>query len=250
MAVGAVVAATLFNGFNMATWTGWVFFALGLEILLIFVYTVSPLITSIRALSYNATQAVYSAIKPDFETTYIYGNYIFLFHSAYFWLGLFLVIPLSLLPRLAGKAYKFMFNPSDIDRVRYLHKLYPDHDFAADRQHGGLGYLKRAVSTTRGVRRMSIMRRNTQKHTGSRTDMATGVHSSGPGTGFDFAMEEGGPALRRLQSNLSGRSQPPVEHKRRRSLLRSIGKSIRRKRVPTTLREEDDDEVTPVASKS
>ena len=64
------------------------------------------------------------------------------------------------------------------------------------------------------------------------------------------AGEEGGPALRRLQSNLSGRSQPPVEHKRRRSLLRSIGKSIRRKRVPTTLREEDDDEVTPVASKS
>ena len=145
-----------------------------------------------------------------------------------------------------------MFYPSDIDRVRYLHKLYPDHDFNADRQHGGVNYLKRAISTTRGVRRMSLLHRNSQKAqmTGSRTDMSTGLRSSGPGTGFDFSMEEGGPALRRLQSNLSGASQPQ-QHKRRRSLLRNIGRSIRRKKVPSTLPEEDDDATpTPIPSKT
>jgi phospholipid-translocating ATPase len=41
MAMGAVMIVTLFVGLNIATWTGWVFFALGIEILLIWVYTVS-----------------------------------------------------------------------------------------------------------------------------------------------------------------------------------------------------------------
>lgn len=138
-----------------------------------------------------------------------------------------------------------MFHPGDIDRVRYLHKLHPDHDFEADRKLGGLAYIKNAVSTSRGVRRMSILRRSMRKpHTGSRTDMSTGLHSSGPGTGFDFSMEEGGPALRRLQSNLSGLSQPN-QHKRRRSLLHSFGRTIRRKKVPPTLPEEPLEQYTP-----
>lgn len=40
MAVAAVMCATLFNGLNTIAWTGWVFFALGIEIVLIWVYTV------------------------------------------------------------------------------------------------------------------------------------------------------------------------------------------------------------------
>ena len=149
-----------------------------------------------------------------------------------------------MLPRFLFKAYKFMYHPSDIDRVRYLHKIQPDHDFVADRQLGGVNYLKRAVSTTRGVRRQSLLRRSMRRnvHTGSRIDLATGVRTAGAGTGFDFSMEEGGPALRRLQSNLSGLSQP--EPKRRKSLLATFGRSIRRKKIPSTLPEEDDEPVS------
>ena len=44
MAMGAVVIVTLFVGVNIVTWTGWVFFALGIEILLIWVYTVCQLL--------------------------------------------------------------------------------------------------------------------------------------------------------------------------------------------------------------
>ncbi|THG99827.1 hypothetical protein EW026_g2586 [Hermanssonia centrifuga] len=222
MAIVAVMIATIFVGVNIYTWTGWVFFSLGIEILLIWVFT-----------------AVYSAIKPSWFPTYTYGNNVFLFHSAYYWLSMLLVIPLALLPRIGAKAYKFMFHPSDLDRVRFLHKMYPNHDFKADKEHGGMNYLKQAVDTTRGARGLSLLRRttSTRPRMASRTDMSTGLRSTH--TGFDFAMEENGVALRRLQSNLSSRSQP-VEHKRRRSLLHSIGRSIRRKRAPTTLPEEDE----------
>lgn len=134
---------------------------------------------------------------------------------------------------MIAKAYKFIFNPSDIDRVRYLHKLNPEHDFTRDREQGGVEYIKRSVSTSRGVRRKSLIHRGPRM--GSRTDMATGTRTQN--TGFDFSMEENGVALRRLQSNLSGMTQPP-QHKRRRSLLQSISRTIRRKKAPSTVPEE------------
>lgn len=40
MAVAAVTAANLFNGLNTAVWTGWVFFAVALGIVLVWGYTV------------------------------------------------------------------------------------------------------------------------------------------------------------------------------------------------------------------
>lgn len=160
-----------------------------------------------------------------------------MFQSAYYWFGLFFVTILALLPRIGVKAYKFIFHPSDIDRVRYLHKMNPEHDFRKDREQGGIAYIKRAVSTSRGVRRQSAIHRGPRAAMGSRTDMATGVRSQH--TGFDFSMEENGVALRRLQSNLSGMQPPEArQHKRRRSLLSSISRTIRRKKVPSTVPEE------------
>lgn len=185
----------------------------------------------------HVLQAIYSVIKPGWFATPVYGNDHYLFQSAYFWFGLLFVIPLALLPRFGAKAYRFIFNPSDIDRVRYLHKLDTDHDFSRDRQHGGISYLRRAVSTSRGVRRKSLIH---GPHAGSRTDMSTGLRSTN--TGFDFSMEENGVALRRLQSNLSGVNQPPPQHKRRRTLMSSISRTIRRKKVPSTVQEERESE--------
>jgi phospholipid-translocating ATPase len=42
---------------------------------------------------------------------------------------------------------------------------------------------------------------------GSRTDMSTGLQTSGAGRGYDFSTEEGGVAMRRIQSNLSERNR-------------------------------------------
>ena len=157
------------------------------------------------------------------------------------------MVPLALLPRLICKSYKTMFNPSDLDRVRYLHKLHPEHDFRKDRDSGGVDYLKRTLSMTHGVKRKSLLlHRRNDPRSGSRTDMATGLRTVN--TGFDFSMEENGVALRRLQSNLSGMNEPVGGHKRRRSILRTIGKTIRRKKVPSTVVEEPEGALPPTKS--
>ncbi|TCD68462.1 hypothetical protein EIP91_010748 [Steccherinum ochraceum] len=219
MAVAAVMIATLYNGIQTHTWTSWVFWALGVEIALIWIYT-----------------AAYDAIKPSWFTTPVYGNNHYLFTSAYFWLGILLVIPIALLPRLAAKAYKFLLFPSDVDRVRYLHKLDPNRDFTRDQKNGGLDDLMRQPSRPR----------TRQSFVGNRTDMSTGTQSVSHG--FDFSMEENGVALRRLQSNLSERQMERQPTKRRRmasSLMPhfSLPRSIRRKKPPMSpLRDEVDPE--------
>ena len=40
MAIGAVMIVTIFVGVNITTWTSWVWWTLGIEVLLIWVYTV------------------------------------------------------------------------------------------------------------------------------------------------------------------------------------------------------------------
>jgi hypothetical protein len=64
---------------------------------------------------------------------------------------------------------------------------------------------------------------------GSRTDMSTG-EAIAPGKGFDFSMEEGGVAMRRMQTNLSERSFPSANKRRRGSLsLSGLRNTLRRK---------------------
>ena len=41
MAIAAVMAADLYNGLNTHVWTGWIFFAVALGIVLVWAYTVS-----------------------------------------------------------------------------------------------------------------------------------------------------------------------------------------------------------------
>ena len=48
MAISAVMTADLFNGLNTHVWTGWIFFAVALGIVLVWAYTVSlPFLSSL-----------------------------------------------------------------------------------------------------------------------------------------------------------------------------------------------------------
>ncbi|KAH9950331.1 phospholipid-translocating P-type ATPase [Amylocystis lapponica] len=216
MALSSTMAANLFNGLNTAVWTGWVFFAVALGPFLIYIYT-----------------AFYSAIKPGWFSTPIYGNNAYLWPSAYFWLCVFLTTILALLPRYVAKAYQFGFNPSDIDRVRLLHKLDPNRDFTKDRV-GGVSALGRAPSRRRsifGKRQPSIAA--ARPSNASRTDMSTGMRSVN--YGFDFAAEDNSVALQRMQSNLSERHLRGPDKRRKHSLLgipSTIRQSLRRKKPP------------------
>ncbi|KAI0823535.1 phospholipid-translocating P-type ATPase [Trametes gibbosa] len=210
IAIAAVMAANLFNGLNTHVWTGWIFFAVALGIVLVWAYT-----------------AIYSIISPGWFPTYVFGNDFYLFRSPYFWFTIFLVTILSLLPRYVAKAYKLAFAPNDLDRARWLHKLDPTHDFTQDR-HGGLA----DISVGGGRKRFSKRTRPHLFHA-SRTDMATGMRSVN--RGFDFATEENGVAMQRIQSHLSERHVQAAPAKRRRNpsaLMQafSIRRTLRRKK--------------------
>jgi phospholipid-translocating ATPase len=196
-----------------------------------------------------APQALYSLISPGWFHTPVYGNDYYLFHSAYFWLCVPFAVIVALAPRYLTLAWKFGFRPNDIDILRYIRKMEPERDIAADAQPAsvlatGL-HLRRAPSSiSRATSRSSVGsmpppqgRPSADLRSGSRTDMATGLRSVH--RGFDFATEENGVAMRRMQSNLSEVRQSTLnlalnEHgsaHERRGRLRSLGHVFSRKRL-------------------
>jgi len=195
MVISAVFVANFFNGLETNVWTGWVFFAVALGNVLILLYT-----------------AVYSSVSPGWFSTPVFGNNHFLWPSAYFWFGIILTFCLALAPRYLYKSYHFIFNPNDLEILRWAKKVNPNRDFAKDAHMGGqLSRLKpptrSGVSSAMGSAAPSRSTFDVERvgapalRTASRTDMSTGLRSTH--RGFDFAVEEGGPAIRRLQSNLS-----------------------------------------------
>lgn len=203
--------------------------------------------------------------------TDVYGNSQFLFPSAYFWLCQPLCVAVALLPRYLYRAWETGYAPGDLELLRYIRKTQPDLDMATAlrRDHNDAAAPRSSLSRWRPSSRMSrpmsvssapsgipgtgILAMNHSVDTlsldprrtpVSRTDMSTGVRSVH--RGFDFATEEGGVAMRRMQSNLSERRQSnrylplpeqPKQSPKRKASLR-IFSSLRRKK-PTTPNRED-----------
>jgi len=172
---------------NTYAWTGWVFFAVLIGPVLVWLFTV-----------------VYSDISPGWFYVAVFGNDYFLFRSAYFWLcGLF-VFFISLLPRYIAKAAKITFWPDDLDILRVIKKYNPNLDVEKHRLLGG-HWRKDQEESQSDFEEQSQPRPPiySRPSLGSRTDMSTGlnyVHR-----GFDFVTEEDGVSIQRIQSNLSNR---------------------------------------------
>ncbi|EEB95706.1 hypothetical protein MPER_05282, partial [Moniliophthora perniciosa FA553] len=215
MVFAAVMVANLFNGLNTAVWTGWVFFAVFIGIILIWVYT-----------------AIYSLISPGWFVTPVYGNDHILFTAANFYFVIPITLCLSMIPRYVAKAYKFIYAPDDMDIMRWARKLNPHNtDYAKEafltneglsamrghHQEASYAMSRRTSRSDSFVSvappsRMSQQRTSSSRpnlppgqsidcRSASRTDMSTGIRSIH--RGFDFATEENGIAIRRMQSNLS-----------------------------------------------
>jgi phospholipid-translocating ATPase len=117
------------------------------------------------------------------------------------------------------------YDPTDIDILRSAHKLHPDMDLISEaRLEGRLHSMKRRDPTpsVRSSSFASIPSPNppinaVSSMSASQVDMSTGIRSRH--RGFDFAVEEGGVAMRRIQTNLSERrassrmlaAPPPLE---------------------------------------
>ncbi|ESK96526.1 phospholipid-translocating atpase [Moniliophthora roreri MCA 2997] len=208
-AVTAVMVADIFTGMAASAWTWWLVFFVFIGIVIVWLYTL-----------------IYSAIPPSSTWTFVYGNYFYLCTSVYFWLGLVLLFILSLTPRFIAKAYQASLAPGDIDIVRYIKKNDPYADLSTrdSEVHLGIGLTEMKKRRNRVSRASSmadrISRRSSRSsvmtierysrpgtalgvRSASRMDMSTGMLSTE--RGFDFATEENGPAIKRIQTNLSER---------------------------------------------
>lgn len=187
-------------------------------------------------------QSIYAIIAPGLAVNNTFGNNLYVFHSAYFWLCLPLTLCVAIAPRYLAKAWKFGFAPDDIDILRWIHKMEPHRNVARDsRLMGGLSALKRPqYAASRASRGESIgdvsfdpRRPSFEQRSASRTDMATGVRSIH--RGFDFATEENGVAMRRMQTNLSERRQSsrnltlPSDGRRRGGSISRVMSLLKRK---------------------
>ncbi|EJD02206.1 phospholipid-translocating P-type ATPase [Fomitiporia mediterranea MF3/22] len=203
MVLSAVMVANMYNGLNTAAWTGWVFFALFIGIVLVWAYT-----------------AIYSIISPGWFYVPVYGNDHYLFHSAIFWLSIPLVFFLSLVPRYLARAYRFNINPTEIDKLRWVRKLDPSRKTREQL----LGEPPKAKkSKLQGLAALAGSRPSLVDRRGSRTDMATGLR--GVHRGFDFAQEEGGVAIQRIQTNLSERRLQQLDERKKQGKDRKNSRS-------------------------
>ncbi|KAF5331003.1 hypothetical protein D9619_005242 [Psilocybe cf. subviscida] len=227
MAISAVLVVNIFTGINGTAWTAWLFFAVFVGIVVEWVFT-----------------AIYSLISPGYAVTRLYGNDYFLFHSAYFWLGLPITFLLALAPRFLYKAYKFGYNPGDLETFQLLQVLYPGRDLSSysgqrpsdlaafrNESRGSLSVVSLSGNADR------FPRPSVDVRSPSHTDMATGVVSVH--RGFDFATEENGVQMQRVQTNLSemrmskqnlGTTQ--TLHGKGKDTLRSLKKSLLRRKSP------------------
>lgn len=237
MVIAAATAANLFNGLCTKFWTAWVFFAVFIGIVLVWVYTVrlSLLLYFRRGRSYRRFQALYSLISPGWFVTSVYGNDHFLFKSPIFWFGILITVILALLPRYLYMAWTFGFHPNDLDILNWNYKVRPNMDIIREaimcREPEEEAPVPEDPTTPHSATSRTPAGRPSMQ--GSQIDMSTGVRSQS--RGYSFAQEENGVAMRRIQSNLSGAlpfASLPERKSRRTALLHTIRHPLRRKQPP------------------
>ena len=152
-------------------------------------------------------------VPPSYASTTLFGINDFIFPSAYFWLVLPITLTLALAPRLIAKSWKVSFMPDDIDIIRVLRKENPNFDLSQAKS--GLTVFKRRSTSTPRLSTSTVDVRHQDVRVASRTDMATGLVSED--RGFDFAAEEGGVAMRRMQSRLAEQPSQKEGHTRSKS---------------------------------
>ena len=180
------------------------------------------------------------------------GNQVFLFRSPLFWFSLPIAIFLALLPRFLYKAISAQYWPTDIDILKEIRRANPKIDFQREKMASFLvsESLPPSQTTSRSYTHpMQVLgnpRGSIETARRSVTDMSLGGIQS-TNRGFDFASEEGGPHIRRMQSNLSesrmraldaeGAKSDPLRQgtiRRTLGLLPSLRRSVRRKKESQT----------------
>ncbi|KDN51083.1 hypothetical protein RSAG8_00712, partial [Rhizoctonia solani AG-8 WAC10335] len=154
------------------------------------------------------------------------------------WFGIPIAFCLALAPRYISKTLRLIEFSNDIDIMRIIRARDPNVDVAHHPKLGGHFEEKQAnarASADSYPPRRTHSRQPTLHSLGSRTDMSTGLRSTG-NRGFDFSAEEGGVAMRRIQSHISERqrvrnegfSEDEDDGQKRKGSLRILPAAMRR----------------------
>ncbi|EGG00267.1 putative aminophspholipid translocase [Melampsora larici-populina 98AG31] len=201
--VAVIIACNAFHALNQFAWNTFM--------------TVFVLVGPVLIVLYTA---VYSAFKPSFIWTTVYGNNYYLWAAPYWWFGILFTVVLCLLPGYLVKYYREMYHPTDLEILRYIDRIDPEHDYKTDPQMPYLRELSKYDNNEGGrpmIRKQpthsslepSLARVERTRTSISVThDMATGQASpSGVGRGFGFDQADGvgeiavGNRLRRFNSS-------------------------------------------------
>jgi phospholipid-translocating ATPase len=152
-----------------------------------------------------------------------------------------ITVILALAPRYLYQAWTFGFHPNDLDILNWNYKLKPNMDIIREAVLFGepeedVGEPAQEPMTPHSTRSAGPSGRPSMQ--GSHIDMSTGLRSQS--RGYSFAQEDGGVAMYRMQSNLSGivRTDSPTNgngngHKHRGTkLLHTMRHPLRRKQPP------------------
>ncbi|KDN45280.1 phospholipid-translocating P-type ATPase [Tilletiaria anomala UBC 951] len=235
MAIASVLIANLFTGLAARAWTWWIFAAVWFGPALFFVFA-----------------PIYAAFNPDMIWTYSWGNNYLLYRSAYFWFSGPLCMVASLLPRYLWMLYRTNYLPTDIDILRYVHKVDNKHDFVRDPympgRHPTEEYIiplpthsrnASVASDTDGVHETHALRPIQSRASSTHFDMLTG--EARPNRGYNFSAEDLSPKpQKKAHRRLSIRDKLlPV----------SIKKTLRRKRLSTVEQKHEEEEEAAAAER-
>ncbi|KAH9818620.1 putative aminophspholipid translocase [Melampsora americana] len=226
--VAVIIACNAFHALDQFAWNIYMTVSIFVGPILILLYT-----------------AVYSAFKPGFLWTEVYGNNYYLWSAPYWWFGILFTVVLCLLPGYLVKYYREMYHPTDLQILRYIDRIDPEHDYKTDPQmpyirelakydnnEGGAMVIKQSTHSSVEARLAHVER--TRTSISVTHDMATGQASpSGVGRGFGFDQADGvgeiavGNRLRRFNSSRLSIPEATPKTERATSGSRDRTRSIR-----------------------
>lgn len=237
LCIGSVLIANLYAGLNTRAWTWFIFGGVWAGTLVMFCFA-----------------PIYAA----FPATYSYGNNHFLYQSVQFWTLGFLTCFVCLLPRFLSKSFRQVYYPTDVDVLRYVDKVDPQHDFVHDPAmphaqkaayaasslgrtsgtfHTSDGLVRGVSNTGSGAGRagptgmqMHELRQTASRASSTHYDMLTG--SETPNRGFTFSSDEPSSRQNKRRGSVKDRLLPNA-------LKRTLQK--RDKKRLTMIHQEEDD---------
>lgn len=236
MCIAAVIACNIYIGMlNTHSWTWW---SVG-----------SALVGPVVILAFTG---VYAAFRPGLFYTEVYGLNDFLWPSVQFWLGNFLTIVLSLLPRYLYRYYSEMYFPTDIEILRHIDHQDPNHDWKTDRnmpqplpvlrpgaekEPSELANDQAALFPPAPKQRQSMQSQRDSFQLGRFTsrqsvthDMSTGQRTEGSGRGYGFDEAPAAPlSIARYTSRGSDHSSAHARNRKRSGSVRVAGVELNRK---------------------